>query len=302
MSAQWILVFGATGNQGGSTARELLARGWTVHAFVRDPESAAARRLAASGAVLVRGDLEDPASVRSAMRGAYGVFSVQTPLGPGGVPAEERHGKVIADVAAEVGVEHFVHSSVGGADNPAGVFWREAKLRIEERVRERGLPATFIRPTYFMDNFGQYPPLPQNGELVYRRGLAPGKPLQMIASQDIGFFAAEAFDAREEFLGKAWEIAGDELTGEMIAEVFQRHTGTPTRYEAVPMEELRQESEWQATAYDWLNRIGYTADVAALRRRKPDLLTLEAWLKRTAWAPAGHHRAPSAAGVERSGS
>ncbi|WP_019070475.1 NmrA/HSCARG family protein [Streptomyces hokutonensis] len=300
MSAKWILVFGATGNQGGSTARELLARGWAVHAFVRDTASVAAQKLAASGALVVRGDLEDAGSVRAAMRGAHAVFSVQTPLGPGGVPAEERHGNLIAAVAAEVGVQHFVHSSVGGAENPDGVFWREAKLRIEERVRELGLPATFIRPTYFMDNFGQYPPLLQDGELVYRRGLAPGTPLQMIASEDIGFFAAEAFDAPEEFMGKAWEIAGDELTGEMIAEVFQRHTGIATRYEAVPMDVLRQESEWQATAYDWLNRVGYTADLTALRRRKPGLLTLEAWLARTAWAPAEHHRAPRTAGVERS--
>ncbi|GAA3754100.1 NmrA/HSCARG family protein [Micromonospora maritima] len=297
---RWVLVFGATGKQGGGTARHLLRRGWAVRAFVRDPQRPAARDLAARGATLVVGDLDDAASVRAAMTGAYGVFSVQTPLGPGGVPAEERHGLTVADVAGEVGVAHYVHSSVGGAERPEGVFWREAKLRIEDRIRKHDLPATFLRPTYFMDNFAQYPPLLEGDELVYRRGLAPDTPLQMIASGDIGFFAAAAFDDPAT-IGARIELAGDELTGEQIAATFARHTGLPTRYEPVPMAELRRQSEWQATAYGWLNRIGYHADIPALRRQNPELLTLAGWLSRTGWAPSSTHSAPPAAGVPRNG-
>lgn len=297
----WVLVFGATGRQGGSTARYLLGDGWPVHAFVRDPAKPPARELEAMGATIVPGDLDDRASVRSAMRGAYGVFSVQTPLGPGGVPAEERHGTLVADVAADVGVTHYVHSSVGGAERPEGVFWREAKLRIEERIREHGLPATFVRPTYFMDNLHQYPPLLEDGELIYRRGLAPSVALQMIASEDIGFFAAEAFAGGEESVGAKIEIAGDELTGDQIAAAFEHHTGIATRYEPVTMEELARVSEWQATAYTWLNQIGYSADVPTLRSRHRDLLTLDGWLAKTGWAPAEHHAAPPPAGVPRSG-
>jgi uncharacterized protein YbjT (DUF2867 family) len=298
---RWVLVVGATGRQGGSTTRNLLQRGWAVHALVRDPTSPAAREVERLGATLVPGDLDRPDTVSAALKGAYGVFSVQTPLSLGGVPAEERHGLLLADLSAETGVEHYVHSSVGGAENPAGVFWREAKLRIEERVRERGLPATFIRPTYFMDNFHDYPPLLEDGELVYRRGLGPGVRLQMIASEDIGFFAAEAFDDPGRFLGAKVEIAGDELDGVRIAEAFGRHTGIPARYEPIPMDELREQSEWQATAYDWLNRIGYTADIADLRSRHPRLLDLAGWLARNRWAPAEHHVAPPAAGVPKAG-
>jgi uncharacterized protein YbjT (DUF2867 family) len=297
---RWVLVLGATGRQGSSTARYLLGDGWNVHAFVRDPNKQIAGELEAMGATIVPGNLDDVESLQSAMRGAYGVFSVQTPLGPGGVPAEERHGKVVADVAAQIGVEHYVHSSVGGAERPEGVFWRDAKLRIEERIREHGLPASFIRPTYFMDNLNQYPPLLENGELVYRRGLAPGASLQMIASEDIGFFAAEAFRHGRKAVGAKVEIAGDELTGDQIAAAFERHTGIVTRYEPVPMEELRRVSEWQATAYSWLNAIGYSADIPALRRRHTRLLTLAGWLAKTNWAPAEHHMAPPAAGVPRS--
>ncbi len=297
----WVLVFGATGRQGGSTARYLLHLGWAVHAFARDPDSPAARRLRGLGATIAPGNLDDADAIRAAMRGAYGVFSVQTPLGEGGVPAEERHGMLVADIAAEAGVQHYVHSSVGGAERPEGVFWREAKLRIEERIRSRGLPATFIRPTYFMDNLSQYPPLLEDGKLVYRRGLAPGTRLQMIASRDIGFFAAAAFADRENSVGAKIEIAGDELTGDQIAAAFERHTGIPARYEPVSIDELRRVSEWQATAYSWLNGIGYSADIPALRARHPGLLTLEGWLARTGWAPSAHHVAPPAAGVPRTG-
>jgi uncharacterized protein YbjT (DUF2867 family) len=271
---RWVLVFGATGRQGGSATRHLLAAGWAVHAFVRNPGGPAARELAALGATLVTGDLDDADSIRRAMTGAYGVYSVQTPLGAGGVPAEVRHGLQVADVAAEVGVEHFVHSSVGGAERPEGVFWRDAKLRIEERIRHHNLPATFLRPTYFMDNLDQYPPLLDGDGLLYRRGLLPGVPLQMISSADIGFFAAEAFDDPRS-IGAKTELAGDELTGDQIAAAFGRHTGLPTRYEPIPPAELEAESEWQATAYSWLNNVGYSADIADLRRRFPKLATLD---------------------------
>jgi uncharacterized protein YbjT (DUF2867 family) len=69
-----VLVIGATGQQGGAAARALLARGWNVRAFVRDPGTPAARGLAAAGARLVVGEVDDPLSVGAAMTGAYGVF------------------------------------------------------------------------------------------------------------------------------------------------------------------------------------------------------------------------------------
>jgi uncharacterized protein YbjT (DUF2867 family) len=73
-----IVVTGGTGNQGGATARYLLAGGWHVRALVRDDTAPAATALAAAGAELVRGDLDDPASLETAVRGAYGVYSVQS--------------------------------------------------------------------------------------------------------------------------------------------------------------------------------------------------------------------------------
>ena len=284
-----VLVLGATGKQGGSTARYLIERGWPVRAFVRDPDAPKARALAALGADLAVGDLENADSVRRAMRGVYGVFSIQTPMSEHGVEGEERHGKTCADAAKEAGVQHYVHSSVGGAEQPEGINWRLSKLAIEQRIVANELPFTFLRPSYFMENLNHdmSPLVLVDGELVFRRGLGPDNTLQMISGPDIGYFAADAFGDPDNHLGAKVELAGDEVTGEELAAAFGKHTGLPARFEPVPLDQLREEGlVWQATSYSWLNSIGYHADIPALRAQFPGLLTLESWLAKTNWQPA----------------
>jgi uncharacterized protein YbjT (DUF2867 family) len=106
-----VLVIGATGQQGGAVARELLDRGRAVHALVRDAGQPAARSLLAAGASLVPGDLDDPESLRAAMNAVDFVFLVLTMMtGPrvtlAGVAGEERRGQAVADIASETGIGH----------------------------------------------------------------------------------------------------------------------------------------------------------------------------------------------------
>jgi uncharacterized protein YbjT (DUF2867 family) len=72
-----VLVTGATGRQGGSVVRHMLAQGWKLGALSRDPSSAAARSLIDRGVEVLCGDLEDPGSLGKAVHGAFGVYSVQ---------------------------------------------------------------------------------------------------------------------------------------------------------------------------------------------------------------------------------
>src|SRR5438874_869162 len=109
-----ILVFGATGQQGGSVVAALLKAGWPVRALVRDPASGKSAALREAGVEIVQGDFSDAASLRAAMNGVYGVFSVQ-PSSPGGTVTDDdeiRFGIAIADLAHECGVAHLVYSSV----------------------------------------------------------------------------------------------------------------------------------------------------------------------------------------------
>ena len=94
MNTKTILVTGATGQQGGAVARQLLKQpSFAVQALTRDPAKPAARALAQAGAEVIRGDLDDPASVRRALEGAWGVFSVQNFMETG-YDGEVRQGKV----------------------------------------------------------------------------------------------------------------------------------------------------------------------------------------------------------------
>ncbi|GAA0341105.1 NmrA/HSCARG family protein [Actinoallomurus spadix] len=279
-----ILVLGGTGRQGGAVARELLRRGRTVHALVRDPRAPAARALADAGAVLVRGDMDDEASLRAAMKGVHGVFSVQTFRTPGGVETEERQGRAVADAAAHAGVAHLVYSSVGGAERSSGVPHFESKWNIEQHIQKLGLPATVLRPTMFYDVFHDIGPRLVDGELVLGLWLRPETVVQVIATRDIGAFAADAFEDPAAWLGRQVEIASDELTGPRMAEAFERVSGIPTRYREQPIERLRAVREDLATMFDWFEREGYRADLPRLRRIRPDLMTLEDWL-RAHWTP-----------------
>ncbi|MFF5019635.1 NmrA/HSCARG family protein [Streptomyces sp. NPDC001165] len=282
--AQTILVTGGTGRQGGAVARDLLRRGFTVHALVRDPQKAEARALEEAGAVLVRGDMEDEASLAAAMEGVYGVFSVQTFRGPGGVEAEIRQGKAVADAAVRAGVKHFVYSSVGGADRDTRVPHFESKLVGEQYLATLDLPTTVLRPAMFYDILLDIAPRPMQGELVLAMWLNPETPVQIIATSDIGAFAADAFENPQEWIGRTVDIAGEELTGPQMAAAFEAASGIPTRFQQLPIEPLRAGRADLANMFDWFEREGFQADLTELRKNRPNLLSLEAWLKDN-WTP-----------------
>jgi uncharacterized protein YbjT (DUF2867 family) len=287
-----VLVIGATGQQGGATARHLLERGRTVHALVRDPGSSAARALQGAGADLVVGDLDDPASLRTAMEGMHGVFLVLTmmvgaKISPEGVVAEERRGKVVADLARESGIEHLVYSSLNGASAHSGIPYYESKARIEEHIHAVGLQATILRPVSFMDNFATYNrPALDDGELVVSLAVRPELAMQLISVRDIGAFAAIAFDRPDHFLGRTVEIAGDVLTPAEIAETFGRVCGLPVRLRRTPIEQIRAFDEQLAQMFTFFDEHpSELSDLSQLRADHPGLMRLETWLHTTGWKP-----------------
>src|SRR5829696_2881793 len=146
-----ILVTGATGQQGGAAARHLLANGWRVRGLTRNPASDKAQALVALGAEVVEGDLYDRTSVDTALQGAYGVFSVQNFWLPDvGAEGEVRQGQLLADAAHAAGIKHFVYTSVGGAERATGIPHFDSKWAIEQHIAALGLPATVLRPVFFM--------------------------------------------------------------------------------------------------------------------------------------------------------
>jgi uncharacterized protein YbjT (DUF2867 family) len=197
-----------------------------------------------------------------------------------GVDVEERQGKALADAASAAGVGHFVYASVGGAERNTGIPHFESKWAIEKRVGELGLPATVLRPVFFMENFNPQRESILNG-IFTSRGIKPDKPLQLIAADDVGAFAALAFANPQDYIGQALEIAGDELTEPQIVETMVKVIGRPVNI--VPAEGPPRYKDL-VKMVDWFNEKGYAADIPALRARYPGLMTLETWLRRSGWA------------------
>jgi uncharacterized protein YbjT (DUF2867 family) len=284
-SDKTILVTGATGRQGGAVIRHLLPKRWKVRALTRSPGSAAAQELKRQGIEVVPGDLEDPASLEAAVRGAHGVFSVQD-FWSVGARREVQQGKNLADAAKKAGVAHFVYSSVGGAERNSGIEHWESKWEVEQHIRKLGLPATILRPAAFMENYyiDQVEIGILKGKLI--DPIRADKPYQTIATEDIGAFAALAFERPQEFIGVALEIAGSELTNLQAAEVFSRVLGRPVKFRKLPMLVVRLflgKEFYQM--FRWFNDAGFQADIAGLRRRYPEvhLQSLEEWLRNEGW-------------------
>ena len=244
---------------------------------------------------LVQGDLDNPASLERAARGVYGIYSVQD-FWTVGAKREVGQGKNLADVARKLGVEHLVYSSVGGAERNTGITHWETKWEVERHIRDLQLPVTILRPVSFMETYHI---------LEVEIGLLKGKladpirgdkPYQTIATDDIGAFAALAFERPKEFIGVELEIAGSELTNLQAAEVFGRVLNRRVKFQKLPMlvVKLLLGKEFYEM-FHWFNTKGYQANIPELRRKYPEvhLHTLEEWLREDGWDKRGlRFRAP----------
>lgn len=226
-SRDLVLVTAATGRQGGATARALLAKGTSsVRVLVRDPEAPKARALAAAGAELAVGDLDDPASLRAACAGARAVFSMQSPIvSATGVDfsREVAQGRNLVEAALGAGVTTFVHTATSGVGDHRDVdgwaegrwkahetYW-ENKLATCELVRHAGFARwTIILPATFMDHAMLDPAGFADG-LRMVTVIRPDRAMGLIAPDDIGQAAAAAI-ADPAFHGVTLQLAGDVLT------------------------------------------------------------------------------------------
>ncbi len=286
-----ILVTGATGRQGGAVVHHLRKQGMHVRALTRNPNKPNARALANSGVEVVAGDLDDIESLLRVMDGTQGVFSVQN-WWETGAQREIQQGKNVAEAARQSGVQHLVYSSVGGAERNAAITHWQTKWAVENHIRELGLPATILRPAGFMENY--YIPAVEKALIGGRLidAVRADKPYQLIATDDIGAFVSLAFAQPHRFIGKAIELAGDELTNLQIAATFSRVMGRPIKFRKLPLLLTRVvlgKEFYQM--FKWFNEAGFRADIPALRRNYPEvaLTSLEAWIRREGWANKTHY-------------
>ena len=219
-----ILVTGATGNVGRQVVEQLVKRGADVHALVRDP----AKANLPAGVTVVKGDLLDVDSLRSAFSGVSTLFLLNAV-----VPEEFTQALTALNLAREAGIERIVYLSVIHSDLYVNVPHFAGKFGVERMIEQMGFKATILRPAYFMNNeltikdvvtgYGIYP-MP-----IGSKGLA------MIDARDIGEIAAIELIRREKSatplpLERFNLVGPDTLTGANAAAIWSEVLGRTITY------------------------------------------------------------------------
>jgi uncharacterized protein YbjT (DUF2867 family) len=289
-----VLVAGATGRFR-PVAEMLLERGHRVRAGTRDHRSPAAQKLAALGAEPTACDFDDPVSLEDAAEGVDAVFASGT-AHRAGSDGEVRHGRNLADALPAAGVGHVVYSSGAGADRPTGVPIFEGKRQVEAHMKSLRLPATILAPVYLMENVFNPWNVPALAAGAFPSPVAPHRAIQQIPIVDIAAFAVHVLEHRNDFLGQRVEIASDSLTGLEEATIVSSVSGRELEVREVsPTGGLR-------VLFEWLDRVGFTVDIAGLRRDFPDVRwhTFADWAGSQDWKMV--NPAPSGQGLSGCGS
>lgn len=282
-----VLIFGATGNIGGATARELLKRGWHVRAVTRTPGSDKAEALAMLGAEVVQGDMEDRASLEVVFDGIPRVLSVQNWV-TNGVEGEIRQGKLVANVARSAGVEHLVYASAGTGERGSGIPHFENKIVVEDYMRQLGLPFTIVRPTPFMELLSEkefYPAMGTWG--VEPKVVGWDTPLPWVAVHDLGLAISNVFEDPRTYIGQDITICSDVKTLAESQAIFTAIDGKKPLRIPLPVwmfgkmagDEFVNMWRWMAGFVRDVGPEGLWDMVEASREVSPELLDMESWLQ-----------------------
>ncbi|WFB05757.1 NmrA/HSCARG family protein [Streptomyces sp. LX-29] len=276
-----VAVTGATGAQGGATARALLTAGNRVRALTRHPDSPAADALRGLGAEVRHADFDDRPSLEAALPGADSLFAVTTPFGTD-IATEVRQGKALVDAAVEARLGHIVFTSAAHADRGTGIPHYESKHLIEQHLRAAGVPWTVIAPAAFMDNYASGWTLDGLRDGTFAWPMPADRPLTLIPASDIGAFAALVLQRRDEFAGRRIDIASDERTPGQMADILAAAIGRQVAHEEVPLTYVRTRSADLAAMFEYFTTTGLDVDVTGLRRDYPEV----GWHTFTDWAVA----------------
>ena len=274
-----VVVLGATGRQGGAVARHLLAGGWRVRAVTRTPGSAAAQALASAGAEVVRADMADPAGLRVALAGAYGVFSVQNPM-ISGLADEVTQGVHVGTAAEEVGVRHVVYGSAGVGRPGTGVGSWDSKLAVEAHLESLGLPVTVLRPMAYMELMSDRAFYPSVAVWHVMPKLMGGdRPVQWLCLDDFGAVVARVLAEPDRFVGADLALASDVRSIDECRALWREVFGRAPRRFPMPVRLFEKFVGTDLTTmWRWLRANPTDVDTAVTTDLVPGARTVRQWL------------------------
>ena len=253
-----IVVFGATGAQGGGVVRAILGdrnSEFAVRAVTRDPESDKAKELAKMGAEVVSGDVDDLQSIKKVLAGAYGAYFVTFFWAHFSPEKEMAEAKNMAQAAKEAGLKHVIWSTLEDVrkfiplsddrmptlQGKYKVPHLDGKGESDQFFIDAGVPVTFLLTSFYWDNliyFGMGPKRGSDGKLAITFPMGDKK-MAGIAADDIGKCAYGVFKKGEELIGKRVGIAGDHNSCKEIARAMSKVYGEEVVYNEITPEQYR---------------------------------------------------------------
>lgn len=219
-----ILVIGSTGTIGSLVVQGLARQGASVRAMARQPGKA----VLPAGVDAVGGDLSDVTTLREAMAGVRTLFLLNAL-----VPDELTQSLQALNVAREAGIQRIVYLSVINADKYPDVPHFASKHTVERMIEQLELPATILRPAYFMQNDIPIQPVIE-GHGVFPMPIG-SKGVAMVDARDIADVAVAELLRRDRAPGAlplvTLDVAGRELlTGESAAATWSQALGRHVAY------------------------------------------------------------------------
>lgn len=228
-------ITGITGKVGGALARSLLAEGLPVRAVLRDTAKAAEWK--SLGCEVAFAEMDDAESLAAAFKGAGGVFILPpSEFDPEpGFPEARRVIAAVRQSLAEARPTRVVCLSTIGADAPHENLLTQRTL-LEDAVGALGLPVSFLRPGWFMENARSDIPSTREEGVLHSFLQPADKAFPMVATQDVGRTAARLL--REDWNGtRIVELEGPvRVSPNDIARAFAAALGRPVSVEIVPRE------------------------------------------------------------------
>lgn len=233
-SKQILVVFGATGNQGGSVIKYVLedpslASKWHIKGITRDPSKPNAKALEKKGVECITASADDEESLKVAFKGAHTIFGVTNYWEHMDETREFQQGKKIADAAKEVGVSHLIFSTLMDVNKLSGgkykkVYHFDSKANIEEYIRSIGIPATYFQPGFYMSNIQTMlvaGPEPPHTYTFYMPAPA-GSVVPIFDANDTGMWVKQIIKHRDSLLGKVVRAATKYCSIQELVDEFVR--------------------------------------------------------------------------------
>ncbi|MBK8502870.1 MAG: NmrA/HSCARG family protein [Saprospiraceae bacterium] len=274
-----ILVTGATGKQGGAAVRHLIKHSVKVRALTRKPNSDNAIALQNLGVEVFKGNLNDINSLDAAMQGVYGVFVVTNFWEFGTGKKEIIQNKNLTDLAKKHQVQHYVFASIARCDDNPNLAHFVTKYECEKYIKSVGMPYTFLRTVYFMDNLKPKEQGASTHWAILPSILGEKSTLQMISTDDIGWFAANSLLNPDQYLNKTLDIAGDEVTYAQLHAAHKKVFNAEPKKSAFMKFLLMTMMPEIKRMFLWYREPVFKADINHLRSGYPGLKRIEDYFR-----------------------